>query len=54
MFRGVHAINLDAKGRLSVPTRYRDRLQLDSSGQLVVTIDTYPIVRIRQKKCQKK
>lgn len=40
MFRGIHAINLDPKGRLAVPTRYRDRLQLDASGQLVLTIDT--------------
>ena len=36
MFRGINAINLDPKGRLAMPTRYRDRLQ----GQLVVTIDT--------------
>lgn len=40
MFRGIHSINLDPKGRLAVPTRYRDRLQLDASGQLIVTIDT--------------
>lgn len=40
MFRGIHAVNLDPKGRLAVPTRYRDRLQLDASGQLIVTIDT--------------
>jgi MraZ protein len=40
MFRGIHSINLDPKGRLAVPTRYRDRLQLDAAGQLVVTIDT--------------
>lgn len=40
MFRGIHAINLDPKGRLAIPTRYRDRLQLDASGQLIVTIDT--------------
>jgi MraZ protein len=36
VFRGINAINLDPKGRLAMPTRYRDRLQ----GQLVVTIDT--------------
>lgn len=40
MFRGIHSINLDPKGRLAVPTRYRDRLQLDAAGQLIVTIDT--------------
>ena len=40
MFRGIHAINLDAKGRIAVPTRYRDRLRGDCNGQLVLTIDT--------------
>ena len=40
MFRGINAINLDDKGRLSIPKRYRERLQLDTAGQLVVTIDT--------------
>ena len=37
MFRGITALNLDTKGRLAVPVRYRDQLK---SGQLVVTIDT--------------
>ncbi len=37
MFRGISALNLDAKGRLAMPTRYRDQLP---DGQLVVTIDT--------------
>ena len=40
MFRGITAINLDAKGRLAVPTRYREQLQIVCNGQLVVTIDT--------------
>ena len=40
MFRGVNAINLDAKGRMAMPTRYRDALQTRSEGQLVATIDT--------------
>jgi MraZ protein len=39
MFRGINHINLDAKGRMAMPTRYRDRLQLDCQGQLVATID---------------
>ena len=39
MFRGSHAINLDAKGRLAVPTRYRERLAVDAEGLLVSTID---------------
>ena len=40
MFRGLNAINLDEKGRLAVPMRYRDRLVTDCKGQLVLTIDT--------------
>jgi MraZ protein len=40
MFRGIHAINLDAKGRMAIPARYRQRLQDDTQGKLVVTIDT--------------
>ena len=40
MFRGVNAINIDDKGRMAIPTRYRDRLKVEASGQLIVTIDT--------------
>ena len=40
MFRGVNAINLDAKGRMAMPTRYRERLLEQCAGQMVVTIDT--------------
>ncbi len=40
MFRGLNAINVDDKGRLAVPKRYRERLAADCSGQLVLTIDT--------------
>lgn len=40
MFRGVHQINLDAKGRMAVPARYRQLLQDNEGGALVVTIDT--------------
>lgn len=39
MFRGASKISLDAKGRLSVPTRYRERIADRCNGQLVVTID---------------
>lgn len=39
MFRGVNALSLDAKGRMIMPSRYRDRLQADCSGQLVITVD---------------
>lgn len=39
MFRGVTTVKLDAKGRMSIPTRYRERLQEQGAGQLVVTVD---------------
>lgn len=39
MFRGINHISLDTKGRLAMPTRYRERLELDCHGQLIATID---------------
>ncbi len=39
MFRGASKITLDAKGRMAMPTRYRDRLSDRSDGRLVVTVD---------------
>lgn len=38
MFRGIGSINLDDKGRLAIPTRYREELQECTEGQLVVTV----------------
>jgi MraZ protein len=40
VFRGVQHINLDAKGRLSVPARQRESLLDISAGSIVVSIDT--------------
>ncbi len=40
MFRGANAINLDPKGRLAIPTKYRQLLMDDCNGPLVCTIDT--------------
>ena len=40
MFRGVSNINLDVKGRLAIPTRYRELLANHCNGEMVVTIDT--------------
>ncbi len=40
MFRGINAINIDGKGRLAVPTRYREALGAQEGAALVVTIDT--------------
>ena len=39
MFRGANKVTLDAKGRMVMPTRYRERLAERSQGRLVVTID---------------
>jgi len=40
MFRGVSELSLDDKGRLAIPTRYRDHLQTQANSQCVITIDT--------------
>ena len=42
MFRGVTTLNLDAKGRIAVPAKYRDQLHDYCEGQLVVTVDRSP------------
>lgn len=37
MFRGATSLNLDVKGRLAMPTKHRDALHTQSSGNLVIT-----------------
>ncbi len=39
MYRGVSTINLDAKGRMAIPTKYREALVRQSDSQMVVTVD---------------
>jgi MraZ protein len=39
MLRGPTKITLDAKGRVSIPTKYRDRLAARCDGQLICTVD---------------
>ena len=39
MFRGVTQINLDNKGRLAIPTKYRESLIAFCAGHLVLTAD---------------
>ncbi len=39
MFRGASKVSLDAKGRMAIPTRYRDRLEARCDGRIVVTVD---------------
>ena len=37
MFQGVSALNLDAKGRMSIPARHRDALALQCEGRITLT-----------------
>ncbi len=37
MFQGASSLSLDAKGRLSVPTRHRDVLSATAGGSLTIT-----------------
>jgi MraZ protein len=39
VFRGANKVTLDSKGRMVMPTRYRERLQERCQGRLVVTVD---------------
>ena len=39
MLRGAHSITLDSKGRLAIPTRFREWLRDECENQLVCTID---------------
>lgn len=40
MFRGITAVALDAKGRISVPAQYRETITEVADDDMVVTIDT--------------
>lgn len=39
IFRGINNLTLDAKGRMAIPSRYRDRLMESCGGRLIVTVD---------------
>jgi len=39
VFRGVNALNLDVKGRMTMPTRYQELLKVHCNGQLIITVD---------------
>ena len=39
MFRGISSAKLDAKGRMSMPARFRERLLVVAAGKVVVTVD---------------
>jgi MraZ protein len=38
-FRGINNLTLDAKGRMAMPSRYRERLLEICGGRIVVTVD---------------
>jgi MraZ protein len=38
LFRGISSINLDDKGRIAIPTKYREELQECCERQMVVTV----------------
>lgn len=37
VFQGASALNLDAKGRMSIPAKHRDALQLQCEGRVTLT-----------------
>jgi MraZ protein len=39
MFLGSSYLNLDVKGRIAIPTKYRDAIKGDNEGELVLTAD---------------
>ena len=39
MFRGVSNLNLDSKGRMAMPTRYREAILEGCEGHMVMTVD---------------
>ncbi len=41
MFFGETAINMDAKGRLAIPTRYRELIDEHCAGRLVLTYSAF-------------
>ena len=39
VFRGATKVTVDAKGRMAIPTRYRERLAARCHGEIIVTVD---------------
>jgi MraZ protein len=39
MLRGATKVTLDDKGRMVLPTRYREQITAESQGKLIVTVD---------------
>jgi len=39
VLRGFHAVSIDNKGRLAIPSRFRERLAVIADGRLVLTLN---------------
>ena len=39
MFRGITATTIDAKGRITVPTKHREEIDVACGGRIVITVD---------------
>lgn len=39
MFRGISNLNIDVKGRVAIPARYRDSITANASDEMVITVD---------------
>lgn len=39
MFRGISNLNVDTKGRIAIPTKYRDEINSDHNGEMMLTVD---------------
>ncbi|MET1254030.1 division/cell wall cluster transcriptional repressor MraZ [Aliikangiella maris] len=41
MFRGANSINLDSKGRIAIPSKYRDGIVESCESHMIITCDPY-------------
>lgn len=41
MFRGANSINLDSKGRIAIPAKYRNRIVDSANSHMIITCDPY-------------
>jgi MraZ protein len=39
VFRGISNLNADAKGRIAIPTKYRDEIKSEYKGEMILTVD---------------
>jgi len=39
VFRGISNLNIDSKGRIAIPTKYRDEIKSEYEGKMILTVD---------------